>query len=167
MILGLVRVTRKVTAAERECERRNIKVIKPRFQYRLIFSFIFFSVVGIVIANGLVFGYYFWRSGYDISTQLLFQTSVKGPLHRISLLELLGPAMLVSLLIAGAISALMGLRFSHRIAGPMYRFEKTFRDVRRGQRITSVKLREHDEFKEVAGELSRMLSWLWKRRGGK
>jgi len=162
-----MRVTRKITAAERKGERRIIKVIKPNFQYRFLAHFVGFSILGIFIANAIVFGYYFWRSGYDVSTQFLFQVKSGGPLHRISLLELLGPAMAASIAIATAISTWIGLRFSHQIAGPLYRFEKTFRDIRRGQRIESVTLRKHDEFKEVAGELTRMLKWLWKRGGKK
>jgi hypothetical protein len=158
-----MRVTRKVTAAERKGERRTIKVIKPHFQYRFLAHFIGFSILGILIANAIVFGYYFWRSGYDVSTQFLFQAHEGGPLHRISLLELLGPAMLASICIATGISTWIGLRFSHRIAGPLYRFEKTFKDIRRGHRIEAVTLRKHDEFKEVAGELTKMLKWLWKK----
>jgi len=166
-MLGAIKVTRKVTAAERKAERRIIKVIKPNFQYRFITRFVSFSILGIIIANALVFGYYFWRSGYDISTQFLFQAHTGGPLHRISMLELLGPAMLVSIFIAAAISAWIGLRYSHQIAGPLYRFEKTFRDIRHGQRIESVTLRKGDELKEVATELTKMLAWLWKKTGRK
>jgi len=162
-----IQITRKVSQTEKDCNRRTIKVIKPQFQYRFLTHFVGFSILGIIIANGLVFCYYFWRSGNDISTQFLYQAKSGGPLHRVSLLELLGPAMLASIAIAGAIAWWVGLRFSHQIAGPLYRFEKTFRDIRHGARIEKVKLREHDEFKEVASELTKMLSWMWKKRGGK
>ena len=162
-----LRVTRKLTAKEQKSDRRRIKVIKPHFQYRFLGHFVGLSILGIVIANFLLFFYYFIRSGYDVSTQLMYQTSVKGAIHRITLLELLGPAMLASIVISGAISAWIGLRFSHRIAGPLYRFEKTFRDIRHGHRIDSVKLRKYDEFKEVALEMSKTLSWFWRRGKGR
>jgi len=160
-----MKLTRKINKAEKNCDRRTIKVIKPHFQYRILGHFVGFSILGILIANALVFSYYFWRSGYDVSTQLMYQTSMKGPIHRTSLIVLLGPAMVASIVIAGAISAWIGLTFSHRIAGPLYRFEKTFKDIRHGARIEKVKLREHDEFKEVAAELTKTLAWFWKRTG--
>jgi len=166
--MGLgVKHTRVIKPRDRKGERRYIKIVKPHFQYRFIIHFVGLSILGIVIANAIVFGYYTFRSSYDLSTRFMYQSAVGAPIKRISLLELLGPAMAASVIISAALAAWIGVRYSHRIAGPMYRFEKTFQDIRRGKRVSAVALRKHDEFKDVAGELNKMLAWFWTRLRGK
>ncbi len=159
-----MRVTRRVTARERKGERRRIKIIKPHFQIKFILHFVGLNIVGLLLANLFVFGYYFWRSGFDLATQLMYRATPTAPIQKVSMLQLLGPAMLASLAIAVAISFFIGREYSHRIAGPLYRFERTFQEVRGGRRIDSVTLRKHDEFKEVAAEFNRLLRWLWRGR---
>jgi nitrogen fixation/metabolism regulation signal transduction histidine kinase len=43
----------------------------------------------------------------------------------------------------------LSLGFSHLIAGPIYRFERTLEEIREGNLSVQVRLRKHDEFKEV------------------
>ncbi len=52
------------------------------------------------------------------------------------------------------------LRFSHRIAGPMYRFSKTFEAVREGDLSIRANLRKHDYLGEVADAMNEFLEWL-------
>jgi methyl-accepting chemotaxis protein len=167
MIRGLRTVTRKVPKGAVAGERRRIKMIKPGFQYRFCLNFVGMSVLGIILGMLLVMGFYGIRAGYDFSMQLMYRETTTGPIKYATLVRLLWPPMVASAIITCIISVWLGIRFSHRIAGPMYRFEKTFRDIRNGERVTHVHLRRHDEFKEVAHEFSRTLQWFWRRMKGR
>jgi hypothetical protein len=57
---------------------------------------------------------------------------------------------LVSSVILSVILCTIGLFFSHRIAGPIFRIEKTFNDAREsGEPIQSINFRHDDFFQEV------------------
>jgi len=51
----------------------------------------------------------------------------------------------------------LGILISHRIAGPMYRFQKTFEAVREGNINARVYLRDKDEMKPLATAFNAML----------
>lgn len=55
------------------------------------------------------------------------------------------------------------LYFSHRIAGPILRFEKTLDELLNGNLKIQIHLREKDEFKETASHFNRMLQSLQAR----
>lgn len=55
------------------------------------------------------------------------------------------------------ILAFLGIRISHRIAGPMYRFHQTFEEVKGGNVNARIYLRENDEMKPLAQAFNAML----------
>ncbi len=70
--------------------------------------------------------------------------------------ERIWPALPLALLVVGIHS----LFFSHRIAGPLFRFSKVFRAVSAGDLTVPVKIRKHDYLHGEAMELSTMLDRL-------
>lgn len=71
---------------------------------------------------------------------------------------------LVSALFTGITVIVVVLYISHKIAGPMYRFQKLFAEVGRGHLDMTASLREHDQLKELASSFDEMLASLRKRR---
>ncbi len=71
---------------------------------------------------------------------------------------------LVSAVFAGICVAVVVLYISHKIAGPMYRFQKLFGEVGRGNLDLSASLREHDQMKELAAAFDDMLEALRRQR---
>jgi sensor histidine kinase YesM len=53
-------------------------------------------------------------------------------------------------------TAIAALVYSHQIAGPLYRIKKYIDMLAEGQDIPPVKVRTHDEFKEVAESLDKL-----------
>jgi nitrogen fixation/metabolism regulation signal transduction histidine kinase len=49
---------------------------------------------------------------------------------------------------------LLTVFFSHKLAGPIYRFEKTCHDLIRGDYAEEIHLRKHDEMQNLAGLLN-------------
>jgi methyl-accepting chemotaxis protein len=61
--------------------------------------------------------------------------------------------------------AWISLRMSHRIAGPIYRFERVVKSVIAGDYdTTAIRLRKGDEFQELADDLNEMMDVLRARR---
>ena len=61
--------------------------------------------------------------------------------------------------------AWISFRMSHRIAGPIYRFERVVKSVIAGDYdMTAIQLRKGDEFRELANDLNEMMDALRTRR---
>lgn len=71
---------------------------------------------------------------------------------------------LVSAVFAGVCVAVVVMYISHKIAGPMFRFQKLMREVARGNLDVSASLREHDQMKELASAFDDMLVALRRQR---
>jgi methyl-accepting chemotaxis protein len=69
-------------------------------------------------------------------------------------------ALLPKMLILVAIIFIGGIFVSHRIAGPMYRFEKSAEAVRDGDLRVNFNVRKTDEMKDVAVDLEKMVESL-------
>ena len=61
-----------------------------------------------------------------------------------------------SLLLIFAI-AIMSVFISHRIAGPVYKFERIIRELARGKKVEEFRLRKRDEFYELATAINDLI----------
>ena len=57
----------------------------------------------------------------------------------------------------------IGIFFSHKIAGPMYKLVNYLKDVRSGSEATGVYFRSGDYFQEVANEVNKTLNFIQER----
>jgi methyl-accepting chemotaxis protein len=64
----------------------------------------------------------------------------------IALVNRLWPAFSISLIL----SLILGLFLTHQLAGPLYRFEQTIKAILSGDLSVRIRLREKDEFQELA-----------------
>jgi hypothetical protein len=55
------------------------------------------------------------------------------------------------------------IRFSHRVAGPIYRFRKTILAITAGEPVRRIRLRNGDQLTEVADDINDMLDALEER----
>jgi methyl-accepting chemotaxis protein len=76
------------------------------------------------------------------------------------------PSALVPLLLGflGLLTVVF-LVMSHRIAGPLHRFQQVFREVAHGRLTTTVQLRDRDYLKPEAADLDAMIASLRERIG--
>lgn len=71
-------------------------------------------------------------------------------------------ALPVAGLVAGIfliLSFLMGMLYSHKLAGPIYRIEKSILQLLNGVQNFRVSLRKKDEFKKLADTMNRMVDY--------
>jgi len=133
-------------------KRRNY-FIKKDFQAKFIIKFCILLVCGCLLMCGLI---------YYLSTKTL-TTSFEN-LHLVvkSTADFMLPALVLSGLIVSAfvvISCIMVVLFiSHRIAGPFYHFEKSLKEIAKGDLTVKTHFRKKDEMKVIADELNKMVA---------
>ncbi len=136
--------------------------INPQYQTRYIF-WISLSGLLLVICNSTIF-YFFTSENYALLVDLSPMTDeAKMQLYK----EL---KQIITLLITGNLAflvliSIVGLIFSHRAAGPLYHFKRVFRDIKNGNLAARIRLRPHDDFKEVAAEFNEMIEILDEKLG--
>lgn len=137
---------------ERDYKRRNY-FIKKEFQSKFILKFFFILLCGIILSTGLVFLF---------SQETLTSSFNNSRLVISSTAEAIMPTLLITNLITLAIITIAAigvtLFVSHRIAGPMFRFEKDIKRIASGDLSVRINLRHKDQFSEMAGAFNEMAS---------
>ncbi|MCP3874535.1 MAG: methyl-accepting chemotaxis protein [Desulfobacteraceae bacterium] len=138
----------------RSYKRRTI-FIKQEFQFKFILKFCLLLVVGVIISTSLLF--------------LLSQETLTSSFENSRLvIKNTGSAILPSVIVTNLITLgiiciaaiIVTLFISHRIAGPMYRFEKDLCKIEDGDLCTHINLRQKDQFSEMALALNDMTKGL-------
>jgi methyl-accepting chemotaxis protein len=137
--------------AETQQYKRRQYFIKKDYQFRFILRFCILVLAGGLISTGLlfVFSQGTLTSSFDQSRLVVRSTA---------------EAILPSLLITNAITLVLialativvVLFLSHKIAGPMYRFENDLKLIGKGDLTTVIHLREKDQITEMANSLNQM-----------
>ncbi|MFU8768936.1 MAG: HAMP domain-containing protein, partial [Desulfotignum sp.] len=66
----------------------------------------------------------------------------------------------ISIVVVGIIAAIVMLLVSHKIAGPMFRFEKDIERIAGGDLKSHINLRKGDQFQEMVKTLNTMIDSL-------
>lgn len=129
-------------------KRRNF-FIKKDFQGKLILStFLFFS------GGCLLFIVLMALFSADTLTISYSQNSLQFGQTPLMLIKQMLTANWLLLAIGGTVLVISSMFLSHRIAGPLYRFEKVLDSMNAGQLCEIVSLREKDEGKELAVKIN-------------
>ena len=123
--------------------RRRQYIIKKGLQFRYI-GLIF----GLAFIASLVTGWTVFATGWHFLGEKLASVYPQGRL--IYILRATNLALMRNLLLISPLIFILGLLFSHRIAGPVYRIEKTLGDISKGNLGLKIRLREGDELVDLA-----------------
>jgi HAMP domain-containing protein len=105
----------------------------------------------------------YWITGGDLQAQSQSaHTNIVNAWERLGVSIMLGN--LVSIVVAGTVAVISVLYASHKIAGPLYRFETLCREIGNGNFDTETHLREHDQLQELAQSFKVMVTKLRRRR---
>jgi methyl-accepting chemotaxis protein len=75
-------------------------------------------------------------------------------------LEAVNRSLLPKVIVLFVVIFIAGIFISHKVAGPMYRIEKSADAIRGGDLSASFRIRRSDEMKEIASALERMINSL-------
>lgn len=136
----------------RRASQRRQYYIKGSFQRRVIVQ-----VCALVIGGCGLFAV----TLYVYGTRTLTTAFVDSKLRVMSTAEFLLPALgLVTLVVASLVAIAAAVRMlllSHRIAGPLYRLEKTAEAIGEGQLDLQVSFRSGDQLQELARSMNAMM----------
>ena len=141
-------------------QKRKNYMIKKKFQINFLSKFL----ILLVLESILIVGLFMFISNDTLTT---------GYLNSVLRVErtqefFLTPFVLATLIIAvgiGIAGLIVFTLLSHRIAGPLYRFEKVLEQVEAGDLTTRVKLRGTDQIVEVEKALNILIDSLDARVG--
>ncbi|MBP7055569.1 MAG: methyl-accepting chemotaxis protein [Candidatus Omnitrophica bacterium] len=141
-------------------QRRRNYFIKKRFQ----FSFAAGFVVLLLLESLLIAAFLVNLSNNTITT------GYSGSVLRVERTSdfFLTSFMLGTFIVAGAVAIagmLIFILLSHRIAGPLYRFEKTVKDIEAGDLTARISLRKKDEIIALKEALNVFVDSMDKRIG--
>lgn len=128
--------------------RRN-HFIKKGFQINFSIRFLVLIAIEAVLLGGL-----FWYMSYNTLT-----TGYVGSQLRVENTSgFFFPSMLTANLVVVVIVAVIGLIglifISHKIAGPLYRFEASLKEISSGDLTHRIKTRKKDQLKDLADSLN-------------
>ncbi len=141
----------------RTYQRRNY-FIKKDFQFKFIMKFCLILIAGIIVSTGLVFLFsqQTLTSSFDNSRLVVEQTGYA-----------IMPTLIITNLITLGIITLAAigvtLFVSHKIAGPMFRFEQDIKKIAQGDLSVRINLRQKDQFSEMANAFNKMALNLHKK----
>jgi methyl-accepting chemotaxis protein len=156
--------------------KRKSYIIDRTFQYRLIGTFLVSIVFALVLFSGGTVLYYWastmigdnlFREFIDINKQVYTTvTNEEGELVRVpetrtvygvKRWEIVVPPILINNLLIIVVVAVIGLFYSHRIVGPVYRINRDLQRVLDGEADVRVTLRGHDQFHALARRVNALL----------
>ncbi len=139
-------------------KRRNIFINKA-FQGRFIASVLLMIVLFGLCSAGLIY----WLISDDLHSQSQSaHVNIVNAWQRLGLSILIGN--MVAAVVAGLTSVIVVLYISHKLAGPLYRFETLCEQVGNGNLDGAANLRQSDQLQELARAFSDMVSRLRQRR---
>ncbi len=143
-------------------KQRKIYLINPHFQMR----FVAFSIVSSLVVILLVVGmqYYFFNHYQSLGVQNgipsdhIFFEFLREQRNFITI------AMVILAGIITVVQVALGVLFSHRVAGPLYRMNKHMQDVAAGSDQLHCQFRKNDYFPELAENFNAMISKMERKK---
>lgn len=137
---------------EDKVHKRSRFFIKKEFQTGFILKFCMIFLFGIILSTGLLF---FLSQDTLTSSYAKSGLEIRNTGTAILPVVILTNLMTLGLITLAAIVVL--LYISHRIAGPIFRFEKDITRVAGGDLTVQINLRKKDQFQNMALALNRMI----------
>lgn len=142
-----------------ESRRRKLKNywLNSQFQGRYIRALLASSCIAMVL-YGVVF-YRHVKENYDTLVKISpMPDESKEQLYKElnDIIMYLSASSAVFLVLV----ALIGLIYSHRVAGPLFKIKSVCKDICDGNVNARIKLRPNDEFRDVAEQLNKMIDKL-------
>ena len=135
--------------------RRRRYFIDKDYQTKFILKFCLLVLAGLVVATGLVFVFsYGTVTTYFEHGRLIMKKTAFAILPTVILTNT------ISLILVLLATIVVVLFISHKIAGPMFRFEKEVEKITDGDLTSKIFLRKADQFTKMGERLNMMISAL-------
>ena len=138
--------------------KRRQYFVQKDFQSKFILKFCVVLLIGIIISIGLLFLFSenTLTSSFDQS-RLVIKNTASAILPNVFLSHLIAFVLISLLTIA------VTLLISHKLAGPLFRFQKELKEIGNGDLSNVINLRKDDQVKAIADSLNQMRANLQKK----
>jgi hypothetical protein len=155
--------------------KRSRYLIDKEFQLRFVGGFLLMIVLAVVLFSLGVTAYYWARymAGENIFHEFIFiqrqvvkvddrgvRTTTTEDVPPVNRIEIVLPPLLINNAVILVVTAIIGVRYSHRIAGAAHRVSADVERALRGERDVQVRLRRKDKLQKLAGQVNRLLAEL-------
>ncbi|MBA3009307.1 MAG: methyl-accepting chemotaxis protein [Proteobacteria bacterium] len=135
--------------------KRKQVFINKSFQARFIVKFCLILVLGGLISIGLTL-----FNTQDTLTSSFTDSKLVIQNTSLAIMPSVIYTTLITTALVGLVVIMVTLLVSHKIAGPMFRFEKDIDRISKGDLKSRISIRKGDQFKEVATSLNAMIESL-------
>lgn len=142
--------------------RRRRLIIEGNFQTRFILRFILVIVGATLLSTGSLLGVFYFKYKYGDAdlTSLIIMVTPEGITNVLSLFQIVLVPILAANLLMLCIIIPYALAYSHKIAGPIYRFEQSLDFLISGEMDFMIMLRKKDEFKYLANRMNALIDFM-------
>ena len=123
---------------------RSHYFIKKDFQTKFILKFCLLLLAGVIVSTGLLFLF-----SQDSLTSSFQNSRLVIKNTALAILPTVVYTGLITLALLAIATIIVTLFISHRIAGPMFRFEKELKEIGEGNLTKKVSLREKDQAQKL------------------
>ena len=135
--------------------RRRQYFIRKDYQFKFILKFCLIVLAGSIISTAFLF---FFAQGTLTSSfehsRLVIRNTATAIMPAVILTNV------ITLIVITFATIVVVLFISHKIAGPMFRFEKDLKDIGQGDLTKKVRLRKKDQFTNLSDSLNIMTATL-------
>ncbi|MFC1708737.1 HAMP domain-containing protein [Candidatus Omnitrophota bacterium] len=131
--------------------KRKDYFIKKKFQGKFMFKFCMLVVLGAVIT-----GAFLYLLSADTVTTAFIDSRLSIIRTSDYILPILISSSLISVVLVSIATVFVIMFLSHRIAGPLYKMEKSVKEIGEGNLNLKINLRSTDEITEMADRLNEM-----------
>lgn len=133
--------------------KRRIYFIDKKFQTKFILKFCALVAIGGLLTIGII---YFLAMQSTTVSILNSRVAVRTTADFI--LPILAQTVVIVVVIIGMAAIMITLFFSHKIAGPLYRFKKVMEALEKGDFSSGFKIRRLDQLQDLADAFNRMIT---------
>ncbi|MFQ5735277.1 MAG: HAMP domain-containing protein [Thermodesulfobacteriota bacterium] len=131
-------------------------IVKPEYQLKLALTFFIYIVIYSAILGFIIF--------YPLYSALNSAASIDEQARISSMVLFLHKRVWIGFFLVAVLAAVHAIFSSHRVVGPMYRFERMIEELTSGNYAHRIRIRKRDEFKEMEGLLNALAQELELRR---
>jgi len=131
--------------------KRRQYFVQKNFQFKFILKFCIVLLIGIIISIGLLclFSMNTLTSSFEQS-KLIIKNTASAILPSVFL------SHLIALVLITLLAIVVTLLISHKLAGPLFRFQKELKEIGEGNLTQVIKLRKNDQITAMADSLNQM-----------
>ena len=146
---------------DKQSHRRIHYFVKREFQSGFIFKFCLLVLIGTLLSTSLLLLF-----SQDTLTSSFHQSRLQIENTSLAILPAVIYTNLITLGLICLATIITTLFISHRLAGPLFRFEKELKEIGNGDLTTVITLRKRDQIKILADDLNQMSGNLHEKVSG-